>query len=45
MAQFQYFGSVSHATMREQDLPKAVLVLNKAYEYLTANGAQDEEGA
>ena len=29
--------------LRSQDLPKAVLVLNKAYEYLTSAGS-DEEG-
>lgn len=29
--------------LRSQDLPKAVLVLNKAYEYLTSVGG-DEEG-
>ena len=29
--------------LRVNDLPKATLVLQKAYEYLTANGWNDEE--
>lgn len=30
-------------SLRMQDLPKAVLVLSKAYEYLALNAAHDEE--
>ena len=32
----------SHS-LRINDIPKAVLVLNKAYEYLTSNGQVDSE--
>jgi hypothetical protein len=31
--------------LRSQDLPKAVLVLNKAYEYLTSAGGDEDQGA
>lgn len=30
-------------TLRINDIPKAVLVLQKAYEYLTSNGHADDE--
>ena len=36
-------GAWQTTLLRSQDLPKAVLVLNKAYEYLTSAGS-DEEG-
>ena len=31
------------SSLRVNDIPKAVLVLNKAYEYLTSNGHADAE--
>lgn len=34
------------SSLHVNDIPKAILVLNKAYEYLTSNGqAEVEEGA
>ena len=37
--QWQNSGS-----LRANDIPKAILVLNKAYEYVTSNGRDEEEG-
>ena len=31
------------ASLKVEDIPKAVLVLNKAYEFLTANGCSEEQ--
>ena len=31
-------------SLRVNDIPKAILVLNKSYEYLTSNHDQDDEG-
>ncbi len=31
------------STLRVNDIPKAILVLNKAYEYLTSNGQGEAE--
>ena len=37
-------GEWQHSSnLNLNDLPKAVLVLNKAYEYLTSNGRVEEE--
>ena len=33
----------SSSSLKVNDIPKAVLVLNKAYEYLTSNGHAEEE--
>ncbi len=39
-------GKWQHSSsLKLNDIPKAVLVLNKAYEYLTSNGRAEEEPA
>ena len=39
-------GEWQHSSsLRTNDIPKAMLVLSKAYDYLTSNGSSDEDEA